>query len=318
MRRPAADAMRGCDESAAGIDDAPGSVRPSASTAAAIVDAVPIVMQVPNERAMPSSISRQAQSSSSPARFSSQYFHTSVPEPRISPRQLPRSIGPAGTKIAGRFALVAPITSAGHRLVAAAQQHDAVGGIGAQRFLGVHRQQVAIEHRAGLHERLAQREDGNLHREAAGLPDAALHVLRAQLEMRVAGVGVAPGVQDRDHRLAADVVGAEAGLLGARAVTEGAEVLACRTSDGCADRPGDLRGGALIAATRQTPGSAASSFPSAIIGHSGVVVSISSRSSITSAVSSIFVPAIVGFHANAWRACTASCDFGCATHSRAR
>ena len=113
MRRPAADAIRGCDESAAGIDDAPGSVSPSASTAAAIVDAVPIVMQVPNERAMPSSISRQAQSSSSPARFSSQYFQTSLPEPRISPRQLPRSIGPAGTKIVGRFMLVAPMTSAG-------------------------------------------------------------------------------------------------------------------------------------------------------------------------------------------------------------
>ncbi len=113
MRRPAATAMRGCDESAAGIDEAPGNVRPSASTAAAMVDAVPIVMHVPNDRAMPSSISRHAQSSSSPARFSSQYFQASVPEPRISPRQFPRSIGPAGTKIAGRFALVAPITSAG-------------------------------------------------------------------------------------------------------------------------------------------------------------------------------------------------------------
>ena len=113
MRRPAADAMRGCCESAAGIEEAPGSVRPSASTLAAIVDAVPIVMQVPKERAMPSSISRHAQSSRRPARFSSQYFHASVPDPRTWPRQLPRSIGPAGTKIAGRLALVAPSTSAG-------------------------------------------------------------------------------------------------------------------------------------------------------------------------------------------------------------
>ena len=64
MRRPAAEAMREWSESAAGIDDAPGSVMPSASAAAAIVDAVPMVMQVPNERAMPSSISRQAHSSS--------------------------------------------------------------------------------------------------------------------------------------------------------------------------------------------------------------------------------------------------------------
>src|SRR3954451_19489770 len=113
IRRPAAAAMRGCAESAAGMDEAPGSVIPIASTAAAIVDAGPIVMQVPNERAMPSSISRHEQSSRSPARRSAQYFHTSVPEPRTWPRQLPRSIGPAGTKIAGRFALAAPIISAG-------------------------------------------------------------------------------------------------------------------------------------------------------------------------------------------------------------
>ena len=41
----------------AGIDAAPGSVKPSASVAEVIVDAVPIVMQWPGERAMPSSIS---------------------------------------------------------------------------------------------------------------------------------------------------------------------------------------------------------------------------------------------------------------------
>ena len=40
-------AIRGCPESAAGIDDAPGSVMPSTSTQAVIVDAVPIVMQWP-------------------------------------------------------------------------------------------------------------------------------------------------------------------------------------------------------------------------------------------------------------------------------
>ena len=45
IRRPEATAMRGCSESAAGIDAAPGSVTPSASAADVIVDAVPIVMQ---------------------------------------------------------------------------------------------------------------------------------------------------------------------------------------------------------------------------------------------------------------------------------
>ena len=53
MRRPLAAAIRGAPESAAGIDAAPGSVMPSASAAEVIVDAVPIVMQWPGERAMP-------------------------------------------------------------------------------------------------------------------------------------------------------------------------------------------------------------------------------------------------------------------------
>src|SRR3982750_907682 len=108
LRRPHATAIRACAESAAGIDDAPGSVIPNAPPAAAIVDAVPLALQVPNDRAMPSSISRQLHSSSVPARRSAQYFQTSLPDPRNWPRQFPRSIGPAGMSSAGRFALVAP------------------------------------------------------------------------------------------------------------------------------------------------------------------------------------------------------------------
>ena len=88
--------MRGWLESAAGIDDAPGSDRPSASAIAIMVAAVPITMQVPNERAMPPSISFHSSSVMLPARFSVQYFQTSEPEPRYWPFQLPRSIGPAG------------------------------------------------------------------------------------------------------------------------------------------------------------------------------------------------------------------------------
>ena len=38
---------------------------------------------------------------------------SSVPEPRTSPRQCPGSMGPAGTKTAGRSTLAAPISSAG-------------------------------------------------------------------------------------------------------------------------------------------------------------------------------------------------------------
>jgi len=82
MRRPAIAHMRGCPESAAGIEEAPGKVSPSPSAIAIMVAAVPMTMQVPNERAMPLSISLHCSSSMRPARFSSQYFQTSEPEPR--------------------------------------------------------------------------------------------------------------------------------------------------------------------------------------------------------------------------------------------
>ena len=83
MRRPVSVAMRAWRESAAGIDAAPGSVKPSASAAEVMVDAVPIVMQWPGERAMPSSISRHCSSVRLPARFSAQYFQTSEPLPSV-------------------------------------------------------------------------------------------------------------------------------------------------------------------------------------------------------------------------------------------
>ena len=148
MRRPAAEAMRGCAESAAGIDDAPGSVSPSASTAAAIVEAVPIVMHVPNERAMPSSISRHVHSSSVPARRSAQYFQTSVPEPSDLAAPVAAEHRPGRHEDRRQVRARRAHDQRRHGLVAAAEQHDAVGRIRAQRFLRLHRQQVAIEHRA--------------------------------------------------------------------------------------------------------------------------------------------------------------------------
>ena len=62
-----------------------------------------------------------------PARSSAQYFQTSEPLPSGPPRQSPRSIGPAGMKIAGRFIADRAHQERGRRLVAAAHQHAAVG-----------------------------------------------------------------------------------------------------------------------------------------------------------------------------------------------
>jgi hypothetical protein len=113
MRLPVRAAITAWRESAAGIEAAPGRVMPSASAALVMVEAVPIVMQWPGERAMPCSISAQSASLILPARSSAQYFQTSLPEPSAPPRHEPRSIGPAGMKIAGRFIEIAPMSRPG-------------------------------------------------------------------------------------------------------------------------------------------------------------------------------------------------------------
>ena len=62
---------------------------------------------------MPCSISSQSSAVIAPARRSAQYFQTSLPEPSAAPRHAPRSIGPAGMKIAGKFIEIAPKSSPG-------------------------------------------------------------------------------------------------------------------------------------------------------------------------------------------------------------
>jgi hypothetical protein len=113
IRRPVCAAITACRESAAGIDAAPGNVTPNASAALVIVEAVPIVMQCPGERAMPFSISCQSASVIAPARRSAQYRQVSDPDPNVVPPQCPRSIGPAGMKIVGRSIDAAPISIPG-------------------------------------------------------------------------------------------------------------------------------------------------------------------------------------------------------------
>jgi hypothetical protein len=196
---------------------------PSASAADAMVEAVPIVMQVPNERAMPSSISTQALSSILPARFSAQYFQTSEPEPLAVP--IAAQHRPCGQEDCRQVHRCGPHQHRRHGLVATAHQHHAVDRIGAQQFLDVHRQKIAVEHRRGLHERLAQRHGRHLQGKAAGLVDAALHVFDAGFEMVVAGIGVAERVDDRDDRFARIVFGRKAHLLCARAMPEGTHIL---------------------------------------------------------------------------------------------
>ena len=114
---------------------------------------------------------------------------------------------------------------AGRGLVAAAHQHGAVDRMAAQQLLGLHRQHVAIEHGGRLDEGFGERDRRQLDREAAGLQHAALHVLGALAQMRVAGIDLAPGVDDADDRLAGPILGVIADLAQPRAVAERAHVV---------------------------------------------------------------------------------------------
>ena len=78
-----------------------------------MVEAVPIVLQVPGERVDTPSISTMSRSPMWPARYSSQYLRVWVPAPTLVPRQRPFSIGPAGQKITGRSMLTAPMIRPG-------------------------------------------------------------------------------------------------------------------------------------------------------------------------------------------------------------
>ena len=153
-------------------------------------------------------------------------------------------------KMAGRFMLVRAHDQAGRGLVAAAHQHAAVHGMRAQDLLGLHGEQVAIEHRGRLLKVLGQRHRRDFDRESARLPHAALHLFDALLEVHVAGADVAPGVEDADDGLAGVVGAVVAHLRDAGALAERAEVVrayqrALRRS------PGDLRGvtGKILAQT---------------------------------------------------------------------
>ncbi len=113
MRRPVSWAITLRRLSAAGIAAQPGRLMPSASAIEFMVDAVPMTLQWPTERDMQASASMKSSRLISPALTSSAKRQTSVPEPMSRPRNLPFSIGPPESTIAGTSHEAAPIKSAG-------------------------------------------------------------------------------------------------------------------------------------------------------------------------------------------------------------
>ena len=97
----------------AGIVPEPGIISPSVSARMAMVEAVPIVLQVPVPQARQRSRSRQPASSRRPARRSSQSRHRSLPVPMRRPRNVAGSREPLVTRTMGRSALTAPMIAPG-------------------------------------------------------------------------------------------------------------------------------------------------------------------------------------------------------------
>ncbi len=108
-------------------------------------------------------------------------------------------------------------------LIAAAQQHHAIDRVGLDHLLHVHGHQVAVEHGGGLDQHLAERDRGELQRQAAGLPDAALDRLGDDPQVGVAVGQLAPGVADADHRPAIEDIAREALRARPRAMDKGVE-----------------------------------------------------------------------------------------------
>src|SRR5665647_1466630 len=90
-----------------------GSDVPRASAMQAMVEAVPIVLQVPAERDMPASADMNSCKVICPALTASCSCQTTVPEPMSRPSCLPFNIGPPVTTMVGMSQLAAPISSAG-------------------------------------------------------------------------------------------------------------------------------------------------------------------------------------------------------------
>ena len=210
----------------AGIDDAPGREKPSASAIAVMVDgrahghadagragdaALDLVPVLLGDVA---------------GRSSAQYFQASEPEPSTSPRQLPRSIGPAGTKIAGRSMRDRAHDQAGRRLVAAAHQHRAV-----DRIASAAAPRSPSPGSCGRASSSASRtaRDSDIAGSSTGKPPACqtprLTSSTRCLKCAWHGLMSRPGVDDRDHRLAGIVLAAVAHLLDARPVPEGTQII---------------------------------------------------------------------------------------------
>ena len=153
-------------------------------------------------------------------------FHTCVPEPMSSPRNLPLSIGPPEMPIVGRSHDAAPISSAGVVLsqpIISTTPSNGLARIDSSTSIAVWLRNSIV---VGPHQRFAQAHHRELDRKAAGVEDAVAHVLRQFAEVRVARRGLRPRVADADDRPAVELVVRNALVLHPRPVDERVAIVA--------------------------------------------------------------------------------------------
>ena len=169
-------------------------------------------------------------------------FHTWVPEPMSSPRNLPFSIGPPDTPIVGRSHDAAPISSDGVVLsqpISSTTPSKGFARIDSSTSIAAWLRNSIVVGRISVSPRLIT---GNSIGKAARVEHAVAHVLRELAEMRVAGRRLRPGVADADDRPAVELVVRDALVLHPRPVDERVAVVAAEPDGGAelAFLPGHL------------------------------------------------------------------------------
>ena len=128
-------------------------------------------------------------------------------------------------------------------LVAVGQHDQPVERVGAHHFLDLDREQVAVEHRARLHQVLAERDGPELRADAAGLLDARLHLDGQLAQRQVARIQVAGRVRDADHRPVGGPADASGPRSPARPGARAQPRRRRRARPGCAGRTAGHRAG---------------------------------------------------------------------------
>ena len=184
----------------------------------AMLEAVPMVLHEPWPQTRQPSNSCQSASFMAPDRCASKARHRSVPVPTRRPWKLDTGRGPAVSNQRRQVGADCAHDRAWHRLVAVGQKHHAVQRVGAQVLLDFHRDEVAVEHRGGLHQILAEAHHRKLHRYSARFADAPGDVGGERVQRQVARVEVGRGVGDPDHGTRAVGTRIDAGVPRSHAV----------------------------------------------------------------------------------------------------